>query len=133
MKKSFAKVLIILFTVSIFFSCTKTLSKGKNIWYKYTYADYNGYLYVSEKNGMLKGIICADVSGIQGSIKIEHECTSEQFENLKIKLSEMGLEFIETVSRPNLKGYPDLSMYLTFVISYDELNDLWKTLGLESF
>ena len=95
------------------------------------YKDYNGYLYTSFKNQKMNGLLCADVAGIKGSLKISHDCTEAQYTALKEKLSENGADWLCETTSPDTADYPDLSMYLTFVISSDELHEIWKSLGLE--
>lgn len=80
----------------------------------------------------MDAVLCADVAGIQGRFNLSHECTVSQFLELKQNLINYGAEYLGETKNPEVKNYPDLSMYLTFVISSDELHEIWKTLGLEN-
>ena len=128
-----AGFIFILFTV--FLSATITSCHAEKneavVWQKYTYKDYNGYLYTSFKNQKMNGLLCADVAGIKGSLKISHDCTEAQYAALKERLTENGAAWICETTSPDTADYPDLSMYLTFVISSDELHEIWRSLGLE--
>lgn len=123
--------------ISLFFciSCVRSKLPEENpsfVWEKFSYKDYNGYLYVtlnSEKE--LLGILCADISGIKGRLRLNHVCSEEQFKNLKNNLCDMGANYLGAEKTPDFSDYPDLSMYLTFVISHDELDEIWQKLGLE--
>ncbi len=126
-------LLILLITTALFTSCKRAQKAARTDieWQKYTYKDYNGYLYTSFKKNKMNGLLCADVAGIKGSLKISHECTEDQYDALKERLSENGATWICETNTPDTTDYPDLSMYLTFVISSDELHEIWKSLGLE--
>ena len=80
----------------------------------------------------MDAVLCANVAGIQGRFNLSHECTDSQFLKLKQNLIDYGAEYLGETKNPEVKNYPDLSMYLTFVISSDELHEIWKTLGLEN-
>ena len=126
----------IILLVLLIFSCRRAKSPEEDssfILDKYSYLDYNGCLFVShdEKSRELRCVLCADVAGIKGRMRMTHPCTEIQFRNLDKKLKEMGASRLESQSLPDFSDYPDLSMYLTFVISRDELHEIWKSLGLE--
>lgn len=131
----FYKLSIFLIVLLIPFSCYKKNEFGikKNItWYTYTYSEFNGTLYTSFDNEILIFVICGTISGINCSLKINHVCSEEQFKNIKSKLESLGCKYIGTAVRPNIDGYPDLSQYISFVVSSDELNQIWSSLGLET-
>lgn len=111
----------------VIFSCKREATQ----WQVYDYPEMNGTAYISFNKNKVKGIICADVQGIQGRMNISHEATIEQFENLKEKFEEYGATYKGLTETPDIKDYPDLSAYLTFVLSDDELHELWRNLGLE--
>lgn len=132
------KILFVFYIfISLFFfvSCIRPKLPEENpsfVWEKFSYKDYNGYLYVtlnSEKE--LLGILCADISGIKGRLRLNHSCNEEQFKNLQKNLCDMGASYLGAEKTPDFSDYPDLSMYLTFVISHDELDEIWQKLGLE--
>lgn len=133
------KILFVFYIfISLFFcaSCIRQKLPEENpsfVWEKFSYKDYNGYLYVTlnAENGELLGILCADISGIKGRLRLNHVCTEEQFKNLKNNLCDMGATYLGAEKTPDFSDYPDLSMYLTFVISHDELDEIWQKLGLE--
>lgn len=117
----------------IFISCKRTENfDSLKTWQKFTYSDYNGFLYIQHKENRMDAVLCADVAGIQGRFNLSHECTDSQFLKLKQNLIDYGAEYLGETKNPEIKNYPDLSMYLTFVISSDELHEIWKTLGLEN-
>ena len=130
-KAGFLIILSALFFAAIISSCHAVKKEEPAVWQKYTYKDYNGYLYTSFKNQKMNGLLCADVAGIKGSLKISHDCTEAQYTTLKEKLSKNGADWLCETTSPDTADYPDLSMYLTFVISSDELHEIWKSLGLE--
>lgn len=39
--------------------------------------------------------------------------------------------YVNSSEQPDLTDYPDLSMYLSFVMSSDELHEIWACLELE--
>ena len=130
-KAGFFFILFTVFLSATITSCHAVKKEEPAVWQKYTYKDYNGYLYTSFKNQKMNGLLCADVAGIKGSLKISHDCTEAQYTALKEKLSENGADWLCETTSPDTADYPDLSMYLTFVISSDELHEIWKSLGLE--
>lgn len=132
------KILFVFYIfISLFFfvSCIRPKLPEENpsfVWEKFSYKDYNGYLYVTlSDNEELFGILCADVSGIKGRLRLNHSCNEEQFKNLQKNLCDMGASYLGAEKTPDFSDYPDLSMYLTFVISHDELDEIWQKLGLE--
>lgn len=137
-KMTFKKIKIIIFLlfITLFSSCHRAKPIEEHpylIWEKYTYRDYNGFLYLyhDEKKEELTALLCADISGIKGRLRLSHECIGEEFSALNQKLCGLGASFLGRVESPDFSEYPDLSMYLTFVISRDELSQIWKNLGLE--
>lgn len=117
----------------IFISCKRTENfDSLKAWQKFTYSDYNGFLYIQHNENRMDAVLCADIAGIQGRFNLSHECTDSQFLKLKQNLIDYGAEYLGETKNPEIKNYPDLSMYLTFVISSDELHEIWKKLGLEN-
>lgn len=117
----------LLFTLLIITGC----SKNKNLWKRYSYPEYKGYLYTQFEEGKVNAVICGEMSGIRGAMKLDHVCTQEQYDELHQKLIEQNGEYMGLVRKPKTWGYPDLSAYLTFVFSYDELHGIWCDFGLE--
>ncbi|MBQ5998105.1 MAG: hypothetical protein IJL70_01370 [Treponema sp.] len=126
-------LLTLLITAALLASCKRAskIVRTDIEWQKYTYKDYNGYLYTSFEKNKMNGLLCADVAGIKGRLEISHDCTKEQYQNLKFRLQNSGATWLCQTQTPDIAEYPDLSMYLTFVISSDELHEIWKNLGLE--
>lgn len=100
-------------------------------WSVFTYEEYDGRLYASQFNNKVYIVLCGNFAGIEASLKLNHECSPEQFEIFKEKLVEAGCESKGEAEKPDIEGYPDLSQYLTFVFSSDELHELWAQFGLE--
>lgn len=102
------------------------------IWHKFTYEEYGGYLYVAHYNDKVHGILCFNYIGLQGHARLEHECTEEQYKKIPQNIIDnLVAEDLGTSDKPDLTDYPDLSMYLSFVMSSDELHDIWVKLELE--
>lgn len=123
-------VLTILISGCSLFHRTPKVPKDA-VWNKYTYYEYDGFLYTTWEKGMMYGIICANVAGIQGSFILTHKATEEQFYKVHENLLRLELDFIEETKVVDKTDYPDLSMYLSFIMSHDELYELWGELGLE--
>lgn len=100
-------------------------------WSVFTYEEYQGRLYASLFKDRVYIVLCGNFAGIEASLKLNHLCTQEQFEIFKEKLIEAGCESKGEAEKPDVKGYPDLSNYVSFVFSSDELHDLWSQFGLE--
>ena len=100
-------------------------------WQIFDYPDMNGTAYIIFKNNKVKGIICANVAGIQGRVNLSHECTKEQYDALRERFESFGARYLGKTDKPDLTDYPDLSAYLTFIMSSDEMHELWQNLGLE--
>ena len=101
-------------------------------WSVFTYEEYQGRLYASQFKDRVYIVLCGNFAGIEASLKLNHACTQEQFEIFKEKLIEAGCESRGEAETPDVEGYPDLSQYLPFVFSSDELHDLWTQFGLEN-
>ncbi|MDE5899696.1 MAG: hypothetical protein K2H09_10625 [Treponemataceae bacterium] len=106
-------------------------AQQRPVWHTFSYEEYNGILYTAWEAGTAKGVLCGTIAGISGSVRLNHACTAEQFEVLKERLVENGADYLGTADEPDLDGYPDLSAYLPFVMSSDERDALWRSLGLE--
>ncbi len=127
--RSFIIIFASLFLLT-FFSCVR--GERQNVtWQKYRYKDYDGFLYISNSNDILTVNIVAVFAGIEAQIKMTHECTREQFENIKEKLLEYDAEYVGEVDKVDTKNYPDLSGYISLVLSYDDIHAIWQEFGLE--
>lgn len=114
--------------------CFASCAQKPAQWQKYTYPEYDGYLYLAHtpaKGGTLHLALCGNFSGIEASVRIQHACTQMQFAALGTILAGQGLSYVGDVSAPDVTGYPDLSAYISFVFSSDELDELWKSYGLD--
>ncbi len=128
MKKIF--VVFICFLSFLVISCHRA-EPELDSWSVFTYEEYQGRLYASQFKDKVYIVLCGNFAGIEASLKLNHVCTPEQFEVFKEKLIEAGCESKGEAEKPDVEGYPDLSQYLSFVFSSDELHDLWKQFGLE--
>lgn len=128
MKKSF---LFFSFLLLIFLSSCHRADLEPEVWQKFTFPEYQGYVYAGLLDEKLHLVLCGDFAGIEASLKITHDCTEAQFEIFKQKVVEAGSEYIGEVPSPETDGYPDLSVYISLVFSSDELHDLWAQFGLE--
>ena len=126
------KILIVFvcFLSFLVLSCHRAEPLPEN-WDKFSFTEYQGFVYSSQMNEKVYLVLCGNFAGIEASLKINHDCTAEQYEIFKEKIVEAGSEKIGQVSAPETEGYPDLSVYITFVFSSDELHDLWAQFGLE--
>ena len=97
----------------------------------FDYPEMNGRAYLIYKHKKVKGIICADIQGIQGRVCLSHPCNQEEYLALKEKFEKLGARYLGKTKSPDIKEYPDLSAYLTFIMSDDEMHQLWRELGLE--
>lgn len=131
----FAWIFIAFHAVLFVTSCGK-----KSAWPDITYTVFTaedfpgGKLYAGQKDGILYAVVVGDFNGIDGHVILTHDCTSEQFEYAMSKVGNLGGEKLGTVDEIlfDRKKYPDQSIYITWVLSYDERHELWKTLGLET-
>ena len=104
------------------------------VWHSYYEPKNKAFLYLNISGGKLTAVVCTHVVEIDTdcSFKLIHECTDEQCERLQALLSDYGIEPRGTAEKPDTAGYADMSDYIPFVMSSDELHDLWCRLGLES-
>ena len=123
-------VVLICFLSFLVLSCHRA-EPELDSWSVFTYEEYQGRLYASHFKDKVYIVLCGNFAGIEASLKLNHACTQEQFEIFKEKLVEAGCESRGEAEKPDVEGYPDLSQYLTFVFSSDELHDLWTQFGLE--
>ena len=123
-------VVLICFLSFLVLSCHRA-EPELDSWSVFTYEEYQGRLYASHFKDRVYIVLCGKFAGIEASLKLNHACTQEQFEIFKEKLVEAGCESRGEAEKPDVEGYPDLSQYLTFVFSSDELHDLWTQFGLE--
>jgi hypothetical protein len=123
-------VVLICFLSFLVLSCHRA-EPELDSWSVFTYEEYQGRLYASHFKDRVYIVLCGNFAGIEASLKLNHACTQEQFEIFKEKLVEAGCESRGEAEKPDVEGYPDLSQYLTFVFSSDELHDLWAQFGLE--
>ena len=123
-------VVLICFLSFLILSCHRA-EPELDSWSVFTYDEYQGRLYASHFKDRVYIVLCGNFAGIEASLKLNHACTQEQFEIFKEKLVEAGCESRGEAEKPDVEGYPDLSQYLTFVFSSDELHDLWTQFGLE--
>lgn len=132
MKKIFLLCLTVFLALSIFGCKRQEKIPEGTVWQKFEYPEYGGYLYVAHYNETVHGILCFDYVGLQGHAVLEHECTAEQYKDIPALLvKNLEATFVSSSGSPDLTDYPDLSMYLNFVISADELHQIWANLGLE--
>lgn len=123
---------ILLFAiVLVFFSCAKKYNVG--IWDCYTSPEYDGKLYIRNEKETLYALLCVNIPEIDTdcSIRLSHTCTKNQYQNVKKLLEENGAKYFCLVENPDVSSFPDLTDYLGLVMSSDDMNDLWATLGLE--
>ena len=137
MRKSLIHFIITVFAfifLSVFISSchrAQLIPEGTE-WKKFTYEDYNGYLYTAQYNGKVHGILCFNYIGLQGHAILEHDCTPEQYKKIPDNIiNNLNATYLGDSDKPDLTDYPDLSMYLSFVISNDELHEIWANLELE--
>ncbi len=122
--------------LAVFTACKKTNASAG--WDSFAMQrDYFGIqsehatIYTKNSDSKLYITLCANISGINCSIKLDHDCNAGQYENIKSTLQENGGIFKGKVTEPDTKNYPDLTDYLKLVMSSDEMHGLWQRLELE--
>ena len=98
------------------------------LWDHFTYSEYNAHLYLKLKDEKVEAICCGSTNMIVGRIRLTHNCTEAQFETIKKKLIDHGAKEDEPVAEPAIEGYPDMTAYLSFFMSKDKQEKLWKEL-----
>ena len=98
------------------------------LWNCFTYPDYNAHIYLKLENGKAEAICCGSANMIVGRIHLSHSCTEAQFETIKKKLADNGAKEEEPVAEPAVEGYPDMTGYLSFFMSKDKQEEIWKSL-----
>ena len=98
------------------------------LWSYFTYPDYNAHIYLKLDNEKAEAICCGSANMIVGRIHLSHSCTEAQFETIKKKLAENGAKEEGPVAEPVIEGYPDMTGYLSFFMSKDKQEEIWKGL-----
>ena len=98
------------------------------LWSYFTYPEYNAHIYLKLENGKAEAICCGSSNMIVGRIRLTHNCTEAQFETIKKKLTDHGAKEEEPVAEPVVDGYPDMTSYLSFFMSKDKQEEIWKSL-----
>lgn len=98
------------------------------LWSYFTYPDYNAHIYLKLDNEKAEAICCGSANMIVGRIHLSHSCNEAQFETIKKKLAENGAKEEEPVAEPVVDGYPDMTGYLSFFMSKDKQEEIWKSL-----
>ena len=98
------------------------------LWSYFTYPDYNAHIYIKLENDKAEAICCGSANMIVGRIRLTHSCTEAQFETIKKKLADNGAKEEEPVAEPAVDGYPDMTSYLSFFMSKDKQEEIWKSL-----
>ena len=98
------------------------------LWSYFTYPDYNAHIYIKLENEKAEAICCGSANMIVGRIRLTHDCTEVQFETIKKKLIDHGAKEEEPVKEPVVDGYPDMTSYLSFFMSKDKQEEIWKSL-----
>ena len=98
------------------------------LWSYFTYPDYNAHIYLKLENEKVDAVACGSANKIVGRIHYKHDCTEAQFETIKKKLEAHGAKEEEPVAEPVVDGYPDMTGYLSFFVTKDQLEEIWKSL-----
>ena len=98
------------------------------LWSYFTYPDYNAHIYLKLENEKAEAICCGSANMIVGRVRLSHSCTEAQFETIKKKLVENGAKEEDPVAEPKIDGYPDMTAYLSFFMSKDKQEEIWKSL-----
>ena len=101
------------------------------LWSHFTFPDYNAHIYLKLENDKAEAICCGSANMIVGRVRLTHDCTEEQFETIKKRLVENGITEEEPVAEPVIDGYPDMTAYLSFFMSKDKQEEIWKELVKE--
>ena len=101
------------------------------LWSYFTYPDYNAHIYLKLENEKVDAVACGSANKIVGRIHYKHDCTEAQFETIKKKLEAHGAKEEEPVAEPVVDGYPDMTGYLSFFVTKDQLEEVWKSLAEE--
>ena len=98
------------------------------LWSYFTYPDYNAHIYLKLENEKAEAICCGSANMIVGRIRLTHSCNETQFETIKKKLIDHGAKEQEPVAEPAIEGYTDMTAYLSFFMSKEKQEELWKEL-----
>lgn len=112
-------------------SCHRAIPPAPESWRVFSYPEYGGTLYAARQENVLLLVVCGSFSGIDASLRLRHECTESQFAVFAERLVEAGCADLGEAVSPDTEGFPDLSVYLSFVLSSNELHELWSRFGLE--
>ena len=118
----------------LFFSCSRPQKWPEGTYWMFRTKEFPGaVLYVGHSEDTLHAVVVGEFDGIKGHVILTHKSTREQFENALVHLEEMGGEKIGKTEKIkfNRRKYPDHSIYITWVLSYDEREALWKSLGFD--
>ena len=131
MKKIYLLLLVLALLCA--FSCKKETKPEAEpepviLWSYFTYPDYNAHIYLKLENDKAEAICCGSANMIVGRIRLTHDCTEAQFETIKNKLVENGATEEAPVAEPLIDGYPDMTSYLSFFMSKDKQEEIWKGL-----
>ena len=98
------------------------------LWSYFTYPEYNAHIYLKLENEKAEAICCGSSNMIVGRIHLTHACNEAQFETIKKKLIDHGAKEEEPVKEPLIDGYTDMTAYLSFFMSKDKQEEIWKSL-----
>ena len=98
------------------------------LWNYFTYPEFNAHIYLKLENEKVDAVACGSSNMIVGRIRLTHDCTEAQFETIKKKLIDHGAKEEEPVKEPVVDGYPDMTSYLSFFMSKDKQEEIWKSL-----
>lgn len=118
----------------LFFSCSRPQKWPEGTYWMFKTKEFPGaVLYAGHSEDTLYAVVVGEFDGIKGHVILTHKSTREQFENALVHLEEMGGEKIGKTEKIkfNRRKYPDHSIYITWVLSYDEREALWKSLGFD--
>ena len=101
------------------------------LWNYFTYPEFNAHIYLKLENEKVDAVACGSANKIVGRIHYKHDCTEAQFETIKKKLEAHGAKEEEPVAEPVVDGYPDMTGYLSFFVTKDQLEEVWKSLAEE--
>lgn len=119
---------------TLFFSCSKPQKWPEGTYWMFRTREFpDAVLYAGHSENTLYAVVVGEFDGIKGHVVLTHESTGEQFENALVCLEKMGGEKIGKTEKIkfNRRKYPDHSIYITWVLSYDEREALWKSLGFD--
>lgn len=130
-KKFPVKIFFLSVLIISLFSCSKRPEWEGCEFHIFSVKEYDVKLYAGFKKNMFYAVVAGDMEGIECSVVLKHACTASQFDEAISRLKDLTDNYYGTTNEIDLEKYPDLSAYVSLVLSYDDRREIWTSLGLE--